>query len=57
MDASIAFIEEINSTIVQSSSERRAGMLRHLTDFFLVNSDHYSNDEIALIDDVLVRLV
>jgi uncharacterized protein (DUF2336 family) len=57
MDASLAFIQEINSTIAQSSSERRAGMLRHLTDFFLVGSDQYSDDEIALIDDVFVRLV
>jgi uncharacterized protein (DUF2336 family) len=32
-------------------------MLRHLTDFFLVGSDQYSDDEIAFIDDVFVRLV
>ncbi len=32
-------------------------MLRRLTDFFLVNADQYSDDEIALIDDVFVRLV
>ncbi len=32
-------------------------MLRHLTDFFIIGSDQYSEDEIALIDDVFVRLV
>ena len=32
-------------------------MLRRLTDYFLVNADQYSDDEIALIDDVFVRLV
>ena len=57
MDASLAFIQEINSTIAQSSSERRAGMLRHLTDLFLVGSDQYSDDEMALFDDVFVRLI
>ena len=57
MNASLAFVQEINSTIAQSSSERRAGMLRRLTDFFLIGSDQYSDDEIAVIDDVFVRLV
>ena len=57
MAASLAFIHEIDSTIAQSSRERRVAMLRHLTDFFLVGSDQYSDDEIALIDDVFVRLV
>ncbi len=31
-------------------------MARQLTDLFLANSDKYSDDEIALIDDVFVRL-
>jgi uncharacterized protein (DUF2336 family) len=57
MGAPLAFIQEIDSTIAQSSSERRSTMLRRLTDFFLVNSDQYSDDEIALVDDVFVRLV
>ena len=57
MSASLAFIQEINSTIAQSSGDRRAAMLRHLTDFFIIGSDQYSDDEIALIDDVFVRLV
>lgn len=52
-----AFIQEIDSTIAQSSRDRRAEMVRHLTDFFLVGSDQYSDDEISLIDDVFVRLV
>ncbi|HEX5509309.1 MAG TPA: DUF2336 domain-containing protein [Pseudolabrys sp.] len=32
-------------------------MVRHLTDLFLVSIDQYSADEIAVIDDVLLRLV
>lgn len=57
MNAPLAFIHEIDSTIAHSSIGRRAEIVRHLTDLFLVNSDQYSDDEIALIDDVFVRLV
>jgi uncharacterized protein (DUF2336 family) len=57
MNAPLAFIREIDSTIAQCSRERRAVMIRHLTDLFLVNSNQYSDDEIALIDDVFIRLV
>ena len=57
MDAPLDFIQDIDRTIAQSSSERRSTMLRRLTDFFLVSSDQISDDEIALIDDVFVRLV
>jgi hypothetical protein len=52
-----AFLQEIDSTIAQSNRDRRASMLRHLTDFFVVGANQYSDEEIALIDDVFVRLV
>jgi uncharacterized protein (DUF2336 family) len=52
-----AFLQEIDSTIAQSTRDRRAAMLRHLTDFYVVGSDQYSDEEIAIIDDVFVRLV
>jgi len=52
-----AFIKEVDEAISQSSRERRAGMVRHLTDFLLIGSEDYSDEEIALVDDVLVRLV
>ena len=57
MNAQISIIHEIDDAIAQSSGDRRAQMARHLTDLFLVNSDKYSEEEIALIDDVFVRLV
>jgi uncharacterized protein (DUF2336 family) len=57
MGTPLAFIQEIDNTIAQSSGDRRSTMLRRLTDFFLVNADQYSDDEIDLIDDVFVRLV
>jgi len=57
MGASLAYINEINSAIAQSSDLRRAAMLRHLTDFFIVGSDQYTDEEIDLIDEVFVRLI
>jgi uncharacterized protein (DUF2336 family) len=57
MGAPLAFVREIDSAIAESSDIRRASMLRHLTDLFLVDADEYSKDEIDVIDDVLVRLV
>lgn len=57
MRAHLSFLREIDATVAHSSGLRRAKMVRHLTDLFLVNADQYSDDEIALIDDVLVQLV
>jgi uncharacterized protein (DUF2336 family) len=57
MNAPLAFIDEIETSIAHSSDSRRAEMVRHLTDLFLVNADQYSAAEVALIDDVFVRLV
>ena len=57
MGAPLELIHELDSSISQSSEQRRSAMLRHLTDLFLVGSDQYSEDEIDLIDDVFVRLV
>ncbi|HET7849320.1 MAG TPA: DUF2336 domain-containing protein [Pseudolabrys sp.] len=57
MGAPIALIHELDSSIARSSRSRRAAMVRHLTDLFLVSVDQYSPEEIAVIDDVLLRLV
>jgi len=57
MGAPLELIQQLDSSISQSTDERRSAMLRHLTDLFLVGSDQYSNAEIDLIDDVFVRLV
>lgn len=57
MGAPLALIHELDSKIEGSSADRRAMMLRQLTDLFLVSAEHYSAAEIALIDDIFVRLV
>jgi uncharacterized protein (DUF2336 family) len=57
MNAQLSFIGEVENTIARSSAPRRAEMVRRLADLFLVNADRYSDDEVALIDDVFVRMV
>ncbi len=39
-----------------ASPRRRAEILRHVTDLFIVRADDLSEDEILLFDDVLIRL-
>ncbi len=51
-----SFIKEIELAIARGSPDRRADMVRHITDLFVAESDRYSDDEIALFDDVLTRL-
>jgi len=53
----LAFIQELDSTIAQGNDLRRAATLRHLTDLYLVGGQSYNDDEIAVIDDVFMRLV
>lgn len=57
MSTPLPFLREIDSAITRSTLHRRAAMVRQLTDLYLVNADQYSDDEIALIDEVFVRLV
>ena len=57
MGAPLALIRELDSTIEQASDLRRAAMLRHLTDLYLVGAEEFTDDEIAVVDDVFVRLV
>ena len=57
MNAPLAFIRELDNSLANSSGDRRTKMLRRLTDLFLVNADQYSEDQIALIDDVFVRII
>lgn len=57
MSATLPFLREIDAAVAHSSAQRRGEIVRHVTDLFLVSAEQYSDDEIALIDDVLVRLV
>jgi uncharacterized protein (DUF2336 family) len=57
MSTPLPFLREIDGAITRSTGHRRAEMVRQLTDLYLVNADQYSDDEIAVIDEVFVRLV
>ena len=57
MSTPLPILRELDRAITRSTDHRRADMVRQLTDLYLVNADQYSDDEIALIDEVFVRLV
>ena len=57
MGAPLALIRELDGNVAQASDIKRAAMLRHLTDLYLVGVEDFSDDDIAAIDDVFVRLV
>ena len=57
MGAPLALIRELDGSIAQASDIKRAAMLRHLTDLYLTGADEFSDDDIAVVDDVFVRLV
>ncbi|HZD92570.1 MAG TPA: DUF2336 domain-containing protein [Pseudolabrys sp.] len=50
-------IHDLHGKIGDISPDRRAATLRHLTDLFLVGAEQFSSDDIALIDDIFVRLL
>ena len=48
--------EELNEAVLDTSPIRHAAMLQRVTDLFSFGSSKYSDDEIALFDDIFVRL-
>ncbi len=53
---SAALIEELNDAVTRGSIGRRAEILHRVTDLFVVASANYSDDQIELFDDLLVRI-
>jgi uncharacterized protein (DUF2336 family) len=53
---SAALIEELNNVVARGSIDRRAEILHRITDLFVVKVDSYSDAQIELFDDVLVRI-
>ena len=53
---SAALIEELNQAVARGSIGRRAEILHRVTDLFVVASFNYSDDQIELFDDLLVRI-
>ncbi len=57
MTAHLALLEELNSVVAAGTIERRAELLERLSDLFVFGATDYSDDQIALFDDVFTRLV
>jgi uncharacterized protein (DUF2336 family) len=57
MTAAITILDDVRRAIAIGSLNDRSGLLRHLTDLFLVNATGLGDDEIALFDDVLNELI
>jgi len=56
MTAHLTLIPELESAITHGSPQRRAEILSAVTDLFVNGSLQFSDDEIALFDDVITRL-
>jgi uncharacterized protein (DUF2336 family) len=49
-------IDEVEEAILRGTAERRADLLWRITDLFVIGASHYSDDHVALFDDVIGRL-
>jgi uncharacterized protein (DUF2336 family) len=51
-----SLISEIEDAIASGSTDRRTSLLRSITDLFLNGADSFSDDQIAIFDDVIGKL-
>lgn len=56
MDSNFSFIAEIQSAIANGSTERRAQILNRVTDLFVLGAARFTEEDIAIFDDVIGRL-
>jgi uncharacterized protein (DUF2336 family) len=56
MNCPISFMADVEAAIAHGSGSRRAEMLRRVTELFVGHCPQYSDDEIALFDDVISLL-
>ena len=56
MTAELSFIKEIENAIAGASTDRRREMAGKVTDLFVGRSDEFSAEDLAVFDDVIVRL-
>lgn len=57
MTAAQTVLHDIRNSIGTGSAATRGALLRYVTDLFIVGSDNFTEDDIALFDDVFTRLV
>src|SRR5271169_3445303 len=52
-----SLMTELDATLSDASDERQRTILRKVTDLFLRRSKDYSGDQVAVFDDVILRLI
>jgi uncharacterized protein (DUF2336 family) len=50
-------LDELEAALVSGSVERRIDILTRITDLFVGGAERYSDDQVGVFDDVMVRLV
>jgi hypothetical protein len=50
-------LDELDAALASGSDTRRVDMLTRITDLFVNGAPHYSEEQIALFDDVMMRLL
>lgn len=50
-------IAELESVLTRAPAAWRSAALRRLTDLFMVDAEFYSDDQVAVFDDVIIRLL
>ena len=53
MSESQSLIAELDATLSKASSAQQLTVLRRVTDLFLDRAETYSNDHVAVFDDVM----
>lgn len=56
MAVDINFVHQVEDAIEKGAIGRRSELLQRVTDLFIVGAPQYSDEEIALFDDVIARL-
>jgi uncharacterized protein (DUF2336 family) len=56
MTADVLLVHEVAATAAHCSAGQRGDMLRRVTDLFIVGAAQYSDEQIALFDNVITRL-
>ena len=57
MPAAQSLITELDATLSNISDARHLMILRRVTDLFLVDAGNYSDEQVAIFDDVISRLI
>ncbi|HTV31400.1 MAG TPA: DUF2336 domain-containing protein [Xanthobacteraceae bacterium] len=52
-----SLIAEVDSKLSNASTKRHSAILRRLTDLFLTGAETYSDDHVALFDDIIGHLI